>query len=88
MVWPGKLHPTQSSVLNAVLEKLENNAIFALLIDGDVDTAKSLESLKRTSTGFVFAAVGHIAYLPVSRVILSLTSNLLGSRNRDNSTMT
>jgi hypothetical protein len=46
--------------------------------------AKSLESLKRTST-FVFAVVGH---LPVSKVVFSLTPNRLGSINRDNSTMT
>jgi hypothetical protein len=88
MVRPGRLPPTPGSVLKALLEKLQNDVMFALLMEGDPDSAafarKSLESLKRTST-FVFAVVGH---LPVSKVVFSLIPNRLGSINRDNSTMT
>lgn len=88
MVRPGKLHLTPGSVLEALVEKLQSDAMFALLIEGDADSvAFALESLRKTST-FVFAVVGHVPYLPLSKLVSFLTSNRLASMNRDDSTMT
>ena len=45
MVRPGRLHPTPRSTLKALLKK-ENDATFALLIEGDADSAAFGEESK------------------------------------------
>ena len=85
MVRPGRLHPTPRSTLKALLEK-ENDAIFALLIEGMRIVQPSREELAVLEKDQYFRFRSGGLY---SLLVSSLkTSNRLGSINRDDSTMT